>query len=1130
MGVSASRPKNGYIYADTHFKGDGKPLGNKSQKETDLKTILFLLMQIKDLRDIQKSNESRNFYIIKETLKKFEHNYNIKEISKYVNSFIKNKTLKQHNDWNKIVKEMRKYIIVESNNNSEKDTHNIPLDIIYNKSNNIKYPTNFSLVEYQFLEEFNNFSRQNTSDIIPEKKLGYIVLIPSKNGQNEIINTTYIILNDFTKRDDDIYLGICLEEFDFKVDYLFIVNQNINVETFLNIAKENIEKTKNEVVEKNLKLKISEGIHMIYYPENIGFNDYINNEQIYNKILYYFSIDKMYNQFISSFNNIKNHMLKENEIDINRIEQLILEEKLTLDENLVYLFDESKLKNNILDDIFYYYQYNLCRPKNVNDKKILIENIFDKEDERKNDDDKVKLEKLFKFLSYNDICCNINRKISLISPEIYQRIQLFLNKTNTNYTKIETNLIKINNELYIYFNKEKNFAKLTNTVINKEKSLHEHNIWSIKLMCEDNKNDKEIIKEKIINVPNISQSIIKKIFLISQQKVEINNIMIDHTITEMENFVLINRQWFEKYKEHYKYLYILNNLTDIKLESNNYYEFKQYLESIDTKKFDNINQEIEAFPDELKNPQYILFKTEKYVLFEFPKYFDIINIDLFQQLIKEESENDSYDIRINIKEHNNFRILLGKKIIILIEEIKNNLFIYSIESKKSFKPKYAFNFINSNILQEEIKSIKNADNIENYITKYGLNVKNTMIQEIVFNGSKIGQFLIISNTLSISSYEFPPLIGLENVGATCYMNATLQCFSNVDLLTDYFFYAKEMILNSQKSFTLVDEYIKLLLNLWNKDINKNKRFYAPQDFKKRIGEKNPLFAGINANDSKDLILFILEELHNDLNGINLSKEKNNDIINQSFNSNPIYDEHDNINNNIQNSEIAIYNEFISDYNYKNNSIIKDVFYGVQESVTVCSNCKIQLYSFTIINFLIFPLEKVRQFLLKFNTNFSKVTLENCFQHYISAEDLIGQNKMYCNSCKGEYDAKTYNIIYNHPKVLIIILNRGKGIEFNVPFTYPYNFDLNKFINMNNNPNYPNKNKKIEYELISVITHLGESGMSGHFISCAKSPVDHNWYLYNDAIVSECKDPLNVFGNATSSSIPYVLFYQLKENN
>ena len=138
--------------------------------------------------------------------------------------------------------------------------------------------------------------------------------------------------------------------------------------------------------------------------------------------------------------------------------------------------------------------------------------------------------------------------------------------------------------------------------------------------------------------------------------------------------------------------------------------------------------------------------------------------------------------------------------------------------------------------------------------------------------------------------------------------------------------------------------------------------------------------------------------------------------------------------------------------------------------------------------------------------------------------------MYCNSCKGEYDAKTYNIIYNHPKVLIIILNRGKGIEFNVPFTYPYNFDLNKFINMNNNPNYPNKNKKIEYELISVITHLGESGMSGHFISCAKSPVDNNWYLYNDAIVSECKDPLNVFGNATSSSIPYVLFYQLKENN
>ena len=32
------------------------------------------------------------------------------------------------------------------------------------------------------------------------------------------------------------------------------------------------------------------------------------------------------------------------------------------------------------------------------------------------------------------------------------------------------------------------------------------------------------------------------------------------------------------------------------------------------------------------------------------------------------------------------------------------------------------------------------------------------------------------------------IIGLNNIGATCYMNATLQCFSNTSKLTEYFLY------------------------------------------------------------------------------------------------------------------------------------------------------------------------------------------------------------------------------------------------------------------------------------------------------------------------------------------------------
>ena len=113
------------------------------------------------------------------------------------------------------------------------------------------------------------------------------------------------------------------------------------------------------------------------------------------------------------------------------------------------------------------------------------------------------------------------------------------------------------------------------------------------------------------------------------------------------------------------------------------------------------------------------------------------------------------------------------------------------------------------------------------------------------------------------------LVGLDNVGATCYMNATLQCFLNLNSLTVYLL--NEQIFNKINEdislYALSASYCNLLVKVWLD--SKVTSHYAPYDFKRVISAKNPLFEGINANDSKDLINFLLEEMNFELSRLNV---------------------------------------------------------------------------------------------------------------------------------------------------------------------------------------------------------------------------------------------------------------------
>ena len=107
-----------------------------------------------------------------------------------------------------------------------------------------------------------------------------------------------------------------------------------------------------------------------------------------------------------------------------------------------------------------------------------------------------------------------------------------------------------------------------------------------------------------------------------------------------------------------------------------------------------------------------------------------------------------------------------------------------------------------------------------------------------------------------------------------------------------------------------------------------------------------------------------------------------------------------------------------------------------------------------------------------------------------------------------------NKIFVGGNILVLILNRGKGNIFDVKLYFSEIIDITQFVLRKDKP-------QITYSLHGVITHIGQSGPSAHFVASCKSPIDNCWYRYNDALVSPInnlqKEVID-FGN------PYILFY------
>jgi ubiquitin carboxyl-terminal hydrolase 2/21 len=321
------------------------------------------------------------------------------------------------------------------------------------------------------------------------------------------------------------------------------------------------------------------------------------------------------------------------------------------------------------------------------------------------------------------------------------------------------------------------------------------------------------------------------------------------------------------------------------------------------------------------------------------------------------------------------------------------------------------------------------------------------------------------------------VVGLMNLGNTCYANSVLQVLRSIPAFSSQIL-SKKLKINEaadEKLKQFYDTFYNLVKQLWK---NNRGTVVRPVHFLKSTAElvNGTIYEDFGRNmpnDAHEYYTFLLDKLQN-----------------------ATHTRFEEAQSTLSKADESWHQSFKKDY-----SKFVPLIYGQIKRTVVCRECKTENHSYEVFNSI------------KINLKDDNQPLLDSIIYNFKDEEI---DEYRCNKCEAPRKAIIQQKIIKTPPYLSITINRfadgyGQGRKDVRTFNLENNdLDLSSIIEDDTNK---------QYSLMSTIDHHGTM-RGGHYISCIKhvpsvvpsemaadGPKPGQWYLYDDDTIHEIESPL-----------------------